>query len=132
MCAYDYVVYLYCLNSIGEQGVVGQRPNSVLVLSRIFCYGFFEDVMFWFLQRYSDSGMGKTSTVHKGDFLGLKVFIQRLMFYFVQSGSVCNSPILLGNTIYMFFIMCTLHLETLLTKCRTHIYTYIVDNTIDI
>ena len=45
--------------------------------------------------------MGRTSDVHKWDFLGLETSIRRLIFYSVQSGSVCNSPILLGNTIYM-------------------------------
>ena len=44
--------------------------------------------------------MGKTSDVHIVDFLGLETSIRRLMFYSVQSGSVCNLPILSGNTIY--------------------------------
>ena len=38
--------------------------------------------------------------MHKGDFLGLKTSMRWLIFYSVQSGSVCNSPILSGNTIY--------------------------------
>ena len=31
-----------------------------------------------------------------------------------------------------FSIMCTLHLYTLLTECCTHVYSYIVDDTVDI
>ena len=65
-----------------------------------FYFGSFEDVLFWFLQEYSDSNMGRTSVVHKGDFLGLKTSMWQLMFCYVQSGSVCNSLILSGNTIY--------------------------------
>ena len=44
--------------------------------------------------------MERTSAVHRGDFLGLKTSMQWLMFCSVQSGSVCNSLILSGNTIY--------------------------------
>ena len=90
MYAYEHVVYLYCLKSIGEQCVAGQHPS----------FGSFGDILFWFIRRHSDSGIGRTSDVHRGDFLGLKTSIRKLMFYSVQSGSVCNSPILWGNTIY--------------------------------
>ena len=72
-------------------GCSGQRPSS----------GSFGDILFWFLWGHFDSGMGRTFDVHKGDFLGLETSIWRLMFYSVQGGSVCNSPILSGNIIYM-------------------------------
>ena len=66
----------------------------------IFCYSSFDDVLFWFLWEYSNSDMGRTSAIHRGDVLGLKTSMWWFMFYSVQSGSVCNSPILSDNIIY--------------------------------
>ena len=43
MYAYEYVVYLYYLKSIGEYGVAGQRPSS----------SSFENILFWFIQEHS-------------------------------------------------------------------------------
>ena len=38
-----------------------------------------------------------------------------------------------NHTIVRFvFMMCTIHLHTLLTECCTHIYFYIADDTLDI
>ena len=33
---------------------------------------------------------------------------------------------------YQFSVMYTMHLHTLLTECCTHVYSYIVDDTVDI
>ena len=65
-----------------------------------FCYGSFGNILFWFFWEYCDNGMRRTSIVHRGDFSGLKTFMRRLMFCYVQSSSICNSPILSGNIIY--------------------------------
>ena len=76
------------------------REHFVLVPSGTFCSGSFGDILFWFLRGHSDSGMEMTSDVHRGDFLGLKTSIRRLMFCYILSGSICNSSVLSGNTIY--------------------------------
>ena len=65
-----------------------------------FCYGSFGDILFWFLRGHSSSGIGRTSTVHRWNFLSLETSMQQLIFCSVQSGSVCNLPILSGNIIY--------------------------------
>ena len=35
-----------------------------------FCFGSFGDILFWFFQEHSDSGIERTSAIHRGDFLG--------------------------------------------------------------
>ena len=74
--------------------------HFVLVPSRTFCSDSFGNILLWFLRGHSDSGMGRNSDVHIRDFLGLETSIRRLMFYYVLSDLVCNSPILSSNTIY--------------------------------
>ena len=73
--------------------MVGQRPK--------FYSGSFKDVLFWFLRGHSDSDMGRTSDVHRWDFLGLKTSMRRLISRSVQSDSIYNSPILSGNIRYI-------------------------------
>ena len=65
--------------------MAGQRPSSgsfgdimlwfirghyVLVPSGTLCSGSFRDIMFRFLRGHYDSGIGRTSDVHRGNFLG--------------------------------------------------------------
>ena len=105
-----------------------------------FCYGSFEDILLRFIRGHSDSGMGRTSAVHKGDFLGLMTSMRWLIFCSVQSDSVCNSPILSSNTIYTgiliiwvlvsYYMHCALH--TLLIEYHTHVYSYIAGDSVDI
>ena len=66
-----------------------------------FCFGSFKDILFWFLWEHSDNGIGRTSAVHRGDFLGLKTSMRRLRFCSVMSGSVCNSLIFGPRWVYM-------------------------------
>ena len=39
-----------------------------------FCFGSFVEILFWFLRGHSISDMGRTSVVHRGDFLGHETF----------------------------------------------------------
>ena len=112
-----------------------------------FCSSSFRDTLFWFLWRhsvlilsgYSDSGMGKTSTVHRGDFLGLETSMWRRMFCSVHSGryAIHQSCQAIQYTQesqsydYQFSIICTLHIHMLLTECHTYVYSYIVDGTMN-
>ena len=87
MCASEYVVHI----------------DWRVLVNRVWRAN--AQVLFWFFQGHSDSGMGKTSALHRGDFLGLKTSMRWLMFYSIQSSSVCNSPILSSNIIYIRILM---------------------------
>ena len=129
MYALEHAGYLYYWKSTGEQGVADQCPSS----------SSFGDVLFWFLQGYSGSSMGRTSDVHRGDFLGLETSIRRLMFCsewlsmqltgLIRQYNIYRDP---DYTIVRFIFMCTLHLHMLLTEYCTHVYSYIADDTIDV
>ena len=87
-------------------------------------------MLFWFIWRHSDNSMGRTSDLHRGDFLGLETSIRRLIFYFVQSGSVCNSPVFSDNTIYMGISI--IQLLCALCICIRYLLSVVADDTVDV
>ena len=156
---HEHVVYLYCLTSIGEEGVVGQRPNmwygsfrDTLVPSGTLWsfrgqYGSFGNTLvlsgtIWFLREHSDGGMGWTSAVHRGSLRCIWDSRPPYCSWYViwsLSGSVCDSRSCQAiqytqgsqSYDYLLSVMCTLHLHALLTEFYTHRYSYIAEGTDD-
>ena len=132
MCVYEYIVYLYCLQSIAEQGVVGQRLNSILVPSRPLCSGFFKDILIM--------AWGRPLLYTDRIFWGMRPPCNDLCFVlfrvaqYVIHQSCQEIQYTLGSRSYdyQFSIVCTLHQHMLLIECYTHVYSYIADDTIDI
>ena len=120
---------------------VWRSSAQVLIPTGTFCSGSFGDVLFWFLRGHSDNGMGRTSDVHRGDFLGgsrppydglCSVLFWVAQYAIHQSFQAIQYT--RGSRSYdcQFSVMCTLHLHTLLTEYCTHVYSYIADDIVDI
>ena len=100
MYAHEHVVFYIASKVLVNR--VWRARVQVLVPSRTFCSGYFGDVLFWFFRGHFDSGMGRISDVHRGDFSGARDPHTKsyVLFCSVLSDSVCNLLILSGNTIY--------------------------------
>ena len=127
MYVYEYLVYLYCLKSIGEQSVAGKHPSSVLVPLGSFCSGFFGNILIaaWEGPLLYTEEILWDSRPPCDDLCS--VLFRMTQYKFHQSYQAIQY--IQGSRSYdqQYSIMCTLHLHTLLTEC----YTHIADNTVD-
>ena len=84
----------------------------------------------WFLREHSDGGMGWTSAIHRGDFLGLETSILLMTCYMFFEWLSMRFMVLSGNTIYTgipnHMIICSL--SRALCICIRYSLSFILTN----
>ena len=112
--------------------MVGQHPSYVLVHSGTFCSGFFGDILI----ATCEGPLLYTEEIFWGSrppCNDLCSILFRMAQYAIH-GSCEAIQYTQGSWSYdhQFPIKCTLHPHTLLIECNTHIYAYILYDTVDI